>query len=1253
MDSIGGDFHVNEGAFWHTNMDLYYGFQIGEVVEVEHEFNKYWLATIKYSFKHLILLKWLGNYGEFWVDTSQQQQNPFQTNLTMNSNHNVNKSNDCDDDNINYKTPRRLFPLGHHLQSQIKSQFILEKPTKFLMKPTLYNPANDPYSVIETVEDLLAFDNENVSNGDLGPADSVLVKCKTKVSYRQEDEDELEAALQNLTEIDSGMGLNQEDGSSNDEPEFNGDNNKISNEINCVSETTTKPAIIQEATKSMIVKEVQKQNNTDELEKISKEEYQKHLELCKNLQDSAINKGRYAGIDENKDKIYYLKPKQFYDLGGVNHERVFVPGTLLEVCHSVENNSDLELCHWFAVVLKNIGGRLTLRWFLCDEPKFKQGRLELKSFKSNYIREDDEISEEGDSESMKDCQAIEESNFGPQQKSTSSANCNVDEINNGCMNQKISAKTITFSMHFCNPCIHTISHAKSIQSNRPYKMPTKIVSILSGCDSNQQANDTVEKLQQDQINLIFDPRRMNLDRDRPLIDHLLSTIRWMMPQYVQITFAPKDGSSKREVLISTSKTTKLLRGSIKREIESGVYEIVSESLKDTLDEHIKFIYPYDSSFTVLPLEWAVNNQDCLSVNTSRNLTPIPPMQQATPVIDQQSVIERVQQEDDAMKEYSDLNREEEEVAVIISTLHSVLSKIERKEQLDLGEQSEDASIDINSLGKTPHKLLCEIVKTDIVEEKDFIDDKLDPHYWSRLNRIRELDETNFDCRINKGSMESTMSKFRVMDQLEVVHPSSDVIICTGRIRKIAFPLLWIQISADSYTLLPFNSTDIYPSQWCESNNHQLISLLPPRKRLNHQTLNQLEKKRKRAKFNDDANVEQSEQEINDQRAMYEKEHFDLSALNDKQLDIDYILNEKSMYIRIFFNHKCFTGPSLSKGKICSLPQYVGPGPLRLVIEEVITKIISVAYVPPRILNDLSSKSFEDLLIARQLTNTTPMEFKAKYQKRVHRDDIPVCLNLDDVARYCECVCEHLKCCYNLFGPNLYDGDDCPGHCRALTKSNKFMKRATYYREKARLGEFTNDNNANNNSNKKSLNNGNSNSGNKSSRACYAGRGSSESTNSSLSRSELVNSRASSAEEAVENNSTPVITEELSKENPPTIDEETNNEDAATIKNQDTSAQQEVKQHESNCTPEPEVEVKPQIETLQEDIMNVPMNNILIDTKPRIKWPNESEFTLDTNVLKNIYNWTPEDVAVYLDFCHLDSFVPYMISEVSVVINFIH
>lgn len=1147
------EFNVSEGALWHTSMDLYYGYQPGEIVEVEHEANKYWLATVEYCFKHLVLLKWFGDYGEFWVDTSGQ-----------------NLSNASCASLSEFSTPRRLFPPGYHLQSQLKSQFTLERPTRILVTPSLYNPANDPYSQIITVDDLLALEldepagvdaygNQTSATINQDPASLAIAKCKTKVSYKQEDVDELEAALQNLNDI--------EEEKTDPNVEHQQLQQSKQNENN-IPDQVEQPDTI----------ETEADTPGDEI----------LIEKIKKIQESAISKGRYLGIGDSDKKVYYLKPRQFFDNGGANHERVFVPGTLLEVCHSVENNFGLELCHWFATVIKNIGGRLTLRWFICDEPRFKQGRLELKTIKSEFICEDDP------GENSDDLR-------------------NNDNLSNGSSPVQIPVKSITFCLHYCSPSIHTISHAKS--TLRVYRMPTKMFSFIEEIKGSEDAYS----IEQAQMEHVFDPRRINLDRDRSMIDHLLSYVRWKSPKYTNITFAPKDTNSKREVLLSTPRTTKLLRGYIKRELEAGVYEINSDPLPDS-EEIIKFIYPYDSSFTVLPKSWADNNPDCLSIDPSRDPSPMPI--ESTP---------EVSSNEDNSNQKIISNEKIENTTQIADAESNKVPVVSRNFQ---------GTCDYKAVKVEPYNLLCEIAKTNLMEmdyelnhegienPRDF--DFMEPTCWSQLIRARELQAPEFSCIIDEMLKDYVMAKFKVMDQLEVVHPSSDVTLCLGRIRKIVYPLLWIQISADSYTLLPFSSTDIYPNRWSESNNHPLISLLPPRKRIN-QSCSQADKKRKRTKNSNNDDIDRTDEFNNDQgEMMYEKENFDLGAMSVKQSNFDLILDEKTTYIRIYFNHKCFTGPSLSKSKICTLPQYVGPGPLRLVMEEVVTKVISVAYVPPRILNDLSSNSFEELLIARNLTNTAPMEFKAKYQKRVHREEIPVCLNPDDVSRYCECLCEHLKCCFHLFGPNLYDGDDCPGHCRVMTKSNKFMKRATYYREKARNGELSTDG-----STKKS-NNTNSSSNNKAtSRPQYNGRESSDSTSSTLSRSDQVNSRASSAADDIP-------TTEF-KENLVTVAEmeHENDKDDVDSATKTQKEPEDTKLEENSTLKESEPEMDKILHSSDQTYNNV---SSLTSRRQSPRGILESEFSSLEET--NPFEWTIDDVGNCLDWFHLGKFKSFMSSEVS-------
>ncbi|KAG9511418.1 Oxysterol-binding protein-related protein 5, partial [Fragariocoptes setiger] len=808
----------SDAPLWHAALDIYYGFDIGELVEVEHEPMKYWLAKIIYTYKNLLLLKWECDYGEFWLNCAQAGGK------------------------------KRCYPPGHFMQSQFRSQYELKRP------PPKPEPSKSPFGNIKTIHDLLLEDDFEDTSGNttcLGDQQDQLkvTKSAKKRLLQKEDVEELEAALQVLEGLDndafdssenkdtnndinlmisdhknSEISTQQQlsnsddvscaqtsslnsDGSSNDDSaatirsknktDLNSDTNSNNNALSVVN-TAADPIVLTSSSEASNPNTLSTKGcaqpesieHATPLKEESAEERQRkedelNLEKCKVIRQQAIDKLR-----ERSGKLG-AKPKQIYDLGGVNPEKVFIPGALLEICHcyggsssknppppqdlepatdvgdslekekgdtnkpneeqpiNLECNESLEkpkspvpskhFCHWFAFIVENSGGRLTLRWLLSDEPRFKQGRLEYKSATCSFIEEEPpSTTTNGNSSNLS----------GSSTKNGSSRPSSGDS--GPTLNRMIPARDATFKMHYCHPAIHTIGKAQKL--DRVYRIPNKlrerIIAFLSSCDKHDgeetnSNNDpqTIENIEKRLCDSVLDARRINLDKDRPLIDYFLHIIQERRPAHVK-------------------------------------------KLNDSGDES--------------------QNHD----------------------------------------------------------------------QLDHDEAHDDHD---------------------------------------------------------------------------------------------------------------------------------------------HET------------YNEDS--------------------------ADKQDDINELISESAWCSRIYFNHKCFSGPALSKGKICSLPQYVGPGPLRLVMEEVVSKIISVAYVPPRILNELSGKNFEELLASREITNTSPMMFKAKYQKRVYREELPVILDDSDVTAYCECICEHLKCCYNLFGPYQYSGDDCPGHCRGLTKSNKFMKRAIYYREKARMGEF--------------------------------------------------------------------------------------------------------------------------------------------------------------------------------------------------------
>ena len=75
--------------------------------------------------------------------------------------------------------------------------------------------------------------------------------------------------------------------------------------------------------------------------------------------------------------------------------------------------------------------------------------------------------------------------------------------------------------------------------------------------------------------------------------------------------------------------------------------------------------------------------------------------------------------------------------------------------------------------------------------------------------------------------------------------------------------------------------------------------------------------------------------------------------------------------KIYFNHRCFSGPYLSKGRIAELPKSVGPGPVTLVMKEVLSMLINVAYKSSRVLRELQMDGDPDPSLHQQV-------LKAKY-----------------------------------------------------------------------------------------------------------------------------------------------------------------------------------------------------------------------------------------------------------------------------------
>ena len=132
--------------------------------------------------------------------------------------------------------------------------------------------------------------------------------------------------------------------------------------------------------------------------------------------------------------------------------------------------------------------------------------------------------------------------------------------------------------------------------------------------------------------------------------------------------------------------------------------------------------------------------------------------------------------------------------------------------------------------------------------------------------------------------------------------------------------------------------------------------------------------------------------------------------------------------KIYFNFRCFSGPLLSRIRVAALPRSVGPGPIGLVMKEVLSQLMNGAYKPGSVLKHLQGEPNDPIPPG---TSLEPM--KAKYRQTTYRGTVPIACTAAVIPDYCRWVCDKLQCCPYLFGPELV-GDPCPHRCCILAKA---------------------------------------------------------------------------------------------------------------------------------------------------------------------------------------------------------------------------
>ncbi|XP_064633870.1 scm-like with four MBT domains protein 1 isoform X2 [Lineus longissimus] len=245
-------------------------------------------------------------------------------------------------------------------------------------------------------------------------------------------------------------------------------------------------------------------------------------------------------------------------------------------------------------------------------------------------------------------------------------------------------------------------------------------------------------------------------------------------------------------------------------------------------------------------------------------------------------------------------------------------------------------------------------------------------------------------------------------KLEAINPTHPYQICAATITKIIDRLMWVHL--DNSTKLVANhivdveSHDIYPVGWCESNSYPLK---PPRRSGFTKGL----KKR--------VAVVQPERPFGDTPEEFRTAAFSMMRNGETP-------GVGSLCPKIYYNHRCFSGPFLSKGRIAELPKCVGPGPVILVLKEVLSMLINVAYKSSRVLRELQLEGDPNPNMHQQI-------LKAKYKGKSYRATVELCKSADQIEEFCRQVCIKLECCPNLFSPHFVDSQ-CPENCSQLTKT---------------------------------------------------------------------------------------------------------------------------------------------------------------------------------------------------------------------------
>lgn len=267
------------------------------------------------------------------------------------------------------------------------------------------------------------------------------------------------------------------------------------------------------------------------------------------------------------------------------------------------------------------------------------------------------------------------------------------------------------------------------------------------------------------------------------------------------------------------------------------------------------------------------------------------------------------------------------------------------------------------------------------------------------------------------------SGFAIGMALEAVNPRKPDEICVATVTALECGggLLRIRLYRSSDDALEeyavaSTSHELFPVGWCDSQGYTLTAPILKKADTDVDTTPSLP----------DANGQDlqstAEQEIEQPTPMETEETQAAAAVDNGMAGVSYWCP------KIYFNFRCFSGPLLSRIRVAALPRSVGPGPIGLMMKEVLSLLLNGAYKPGSVLKQLQGEPGDPLPPGTQLE-----PLKAKYRQTTYRGTVPMASTAKDVPEYCRWVCDKLQCCPFLFGPELV-GDPCPHRCCILAKA---------------------------------------------------------------------------------------------------------------------------------------------------------------------------------------------------------------------------